>query len=119
MIISATTIDTPGPVLILPLESPLAELSPRFANNNYPNKEKPLSPTFGQLRFIEADLSESWKFANVPFQNEPANKAIYRFVRPDGDKVIEEVRMNSTLTVLTKTSTATCGEVHGGSSAAT
>ncbi|KAF2631438.1 kinase-like protein [Macroventuria anomochaeta] len=80
---------TVGPA-VSPLQSPLAELSPRFANNNDPQTGTPLSPTHGQLRFIEDQFNAPWRFASVPFQDEPAYKSVYRFVRLNADRVIEE-----------------------------
>lgn len=78
--------------IVSPPQSPLAELSPRFANNNDPIADQSLSPTYGQLRFIEDQLNAPWRFASVPFQTEPAAKSVYKFVRPNADGVIEEVR---------------------------
>ena len=92
-----TTINIAGAVPVSPLQTPLAELSPRFANSNDPTNEKPLSPTYGQLRFLEEQLSAPWKFASVPFKFEPASKSVYTYVLPNLDKVIEEVRLSDIL----------------------
>jgi IS30 family transposase len=78
-----------------PPRSPLAELSPRFANN-YEAPDRLLSPTHGQVHFIQEQLNAPWKFASVAFQKgtgqeDVVNKSIYKFVRSDADNVIEEV----------------------------
>ena len=97
---------------VSPLQSPLAELSPRFANNNDPEADRPLSPTYGQLQFIQDQMQFPWKYATVPFQSEPASKSIFMFVRPDANKTIEEVssKLSNNGDLLT-TTLATCCEV--------
>ena len=50
-----------------PPQSPLAELSPKFANNNDTTVQKPLSPTYGQLRFIGGQFKAPWKIRKCAF----------------------------------------------------
>ena len=84
-----------------PLQSPLAELSPRFACQGDESREIQLSPTKGQADFIATDLQGSWKFADTAFQQEPMPEwsrvplapttSVSVFVRPDDNGRIEEV----------------------------
>lgn len=83
------------PVVNSPPRSPLAELSPRFANNF--EEDRMLSPTHGQVRFVQEHLQGPWRFATVASQKgggataEIVNKSIYKFVRPNAENTIEDV----------------------------
>lgn len=83
-----------------PIQSPLAELSPRFACQG-DSEDTLLSPTSGQAELMAADLKGAWKFADVISQKEPTSRqigppqSIYLLVRTGEDGRIEEVRYES------------------------
>ncbi|KAH6643789.1 kinase-like domain-containing protein [Boeremia exigua] len=86
-------------VRTVPLQSPLAELSPRFTCQSDKYENVSLSPTKGQVEFIAADLDVPWKFADVLSQQDPMTvdrvplappTSVCLFVRTDEDDRIEE-----------------------------
>ncbi|KAJ4991425.1 G2-specific protein kinase nim-1 [Stagonosporopsis vannaccii] len=89
-----------APTVISPLQSPLAELSPRFMCQADENVDILMSPTKGQVDFIADNLNGPWRFADVISQKEVTEDSgkftlapmtsICLFVRPSVDGRIEE-----------------------------
>ena len=85
------------PTARTPAQSPLLELSPRFACQN-DGDHALLSPTRGEIGAIADDLGAPWKFADVIFQRQTVGRvplappmSVYLLVRPNEDGSIEDV----------------------------
>ena len=92
---------TVAPKATSPLQSPLAELSPRFVCQADETADILMSPTKGQADSIAHDLNAPWRFADVVHQEETSEingrfklapmTSVCLFVRPGADGHIEEV----------------------------